>query len=67
GADVAVPVCAGRLQPGAVLPPHSCSWQPVSQRGGGRARLGLFCASRQPHIQDGGDLPYGGAQFEERW
>lgn len=74
-ADVTLPVGAGGLQPGAVLPAASnaqwCSPLPQRGRGGAAAaataarRQLLPCAARHPRLQDGGHLSDGGAQPEE--
>lgn len=70
GADLALPVGAGGLQPGAVLPAATdARWSsPLPQRGRGGAaaarRQLLPRAARYPHFQDGGHVSDGGAQPE---
>ena len=83
GADVSVPVGAGGLQPGALLPPPApplWSGSTPAQYGGGRGGTAAAAAvgpQRRPHkplpyharrtgLQDGGYLPDGCAQSQER-
>lgn len=70
GADLTLPVGAGGLQSGAVLPAAAdarwCSPLPQRGRGGTAAcRQLLPRVARYPRLQDGGHLSDGGAQPEE--
>lgn len=68
GADFALPVGAGGLQPGSVLSSGSDTRRrsTLSERGRGGAdaaqRQFLPRSARQPHLQDGGHMPHGRTQ-----